>query len=185
MGIVKKAEMDFKEIVAFNLQQVEHIRIHQEMVFQWASGLIQGTFGHDRSKFNEDQYWTFVEGRTTLHSSPDGKDEGFKKYLHTDAIQRHITQERHHPEHWDLQGEDSMPIACAIQMYFDWKARCTQNGRSMEAFWESNVARLTKQPTARVVVEQLKLEDEIGLLLQKVQALIDKEKNDIRDPKIP
>jgi len=148
-----------KEIIAFNQQQLTHIKMHQELVFGWIQTLIKDILNHDHTKFSPDQYTTFVESRTSLNDAQSGADANYQKYLHTEAIQAHITGEPHHPEYWDKVGFDSMPIRCAIQMYYDWKSRSLQRGTSMDGFWETNIAKLTQQPTALAVVNHLKLED--------------------------
>jgi hypothetical protein len=49
-----------------------------------------------------------------------------------------------------------MPVDAAIQMYFDWKSRCIQKGNTMDGFWQYNLNKLSKQPTAKAIVIKLR-----------------------------
>jgi hypothetical protein len=157
--------IDMDDIVAFNQQQLEHISTHQQLVWGWVSKLMLDVFGHDQTKFQKTQYSAFVNSRQSLNQSKDGKDPEYQKNLNSAAIQEHITNEVHHPEYWDATGFDSMPVRCAIQMYFDWKSRSVQRGTSMTSFWEFNIEKLKNQPTAQKIVEHLRREDDLGDLI--------------------
>lgn len=145
-----------KEIIDFNLQQVDHVRIHQELVLQFAYDLVKESLRHDRSKFSEAEYKAFVDSRQSLNQSKTGTDPEYQKHLNGEAIQHHIHNNTHHPEYWDDKGENTMPVSCAIQMYFDWKSRSVQRNNGMDSFWAFNLSKLTKQPAALAIVSQLR-----------------------------
>ena len=78
--------MDIKEIIDFNLQQYDHVAIHQKMVLNYVTDIIKDTLMHDRTKLTEKEYLAFVSSRASLNSSKDGKDAEYQKNLNSEAI---------------------------------------------------------------------------------------------------
>lgn len=159
---VASEPVDLEEVIEFNQQQIEHIQLHQSLIWDWVSKMMQDVLIHDKTKFAKSQYAAFVQSRQSLNQSKDGKDKEYQKHLNSASIQEHIHSEVHHPEYWDDKGFDTMPVRCAIQMYYDWKSRSLQRGTSMTAFWDFNIAKLQNQPTAQKIVEHLRKEDDWG-----------------------
>lgn len=145
---------DKSEIVNYNKQQLEHIELVQQLVLNFCCELMLESVGHDTSKFDNDEYWTFIESCSSLNNSKDGKDVNYQKFLNSEAIQKHITENKHHPEYWDKRNE-MMPIIQAIIMFFDWESRSIQRGTPMSNFREFNTDKLTKQPHALNLVNYL------------------------------
>jgi hypothetical protein len=145
------------KIVAFNNDQIEHLQILQKQVLEFTNKILIAAIEHDRSKWSEIEYSTFVDARTSLRGSKDGKDEAYQRDYRSEAIQHHVQNNPHHPEHWDQKGEP-MPVHEVISMFFDWRSRCISKGGSMEDFWSYNLAKLTNQPHAVPIVEALKRE---------------------------
>jgi len=144
-----------EEVVAYNRQQLEHIGLVQEVTVDLATKLLNSVLRHDSSKFDKEEYWTFVDSRNSLNASKDGKDLQYQKFLNSEAIQRHITSSPHHPEYWDTRSEE-MPIEYVIQMFFDWYSRSKQRKTNMRDFWEFNISKLIKQPKALALVTALR-----------------------------
>lgn len=148
--------MEMKRIVDFNRQQLRHIALVQGMVRQFCDMLAQQAILHDQGKFDEVEYATFIESRESLNSSRDGNDEEYRRHCNSEAIRHHVENNEHHPEYWDKVGEE-MPVHEAIIMFFDWLSRSVQRGTNMDDFWEYNVAKLERHPTAKAIVESLKI----------------------------
>jgi len=147
--------VDLTEIVEFNKQQATHIRMVQEMVQEFCHILMRDALEHDQSKWNENEYSTFVASRKVLNQSADGKDAEYQKWTQNKAIQSHINHNPHHPEYWERIGFE-MPLQDAIIMFFDWYARSKQRGTDFNQFWPYNVEKLKNQPRALAVVELLR-----------------------------
>lgn len=156
-----------QEIIDFNLQQLTHIQFVQRLVHQFCSNLTMEAIGHDTTKFSNAEYDTFVNSRKSLNESKDGKDENYQKFLNSQGIQHHITQNRHHPEYWDAIGQE-MPLDQIIIMFFDWKSRSIQRGTNFADFLPFNLEKLKNQPKARVVVELLMAMPEGAMVLTHV-----------------
>ncbi len=146
---------DLYKIKQFNRDQIEHIQLVQKLCWDFCDEIMREVIKHDNSKWSPAEYDAFVEARDSLRGSSDGKDEEYQKHLKSDAIQHHITNNRHHPEYWDAIGE-LMPVSEVIMMYFDWKSRCMAKGNSMEGFWDYNLKKLEKQPHAIAIVTALR-----------------------------
>ena len=147
--------MEKEKVIAFNQDQVDHnIRVAME-VQRLCNMLMLDVVSHDRSKFDPEEFEAFVDSRDSLNASTDGKDEDYQKHLKGAAIQHHITTNRHHPEYWDRIRQE-MPVDQAIIMFFDWKARCDAKGSTLDRFWDYNMEKLKKHPTAKAVAEGLK-----------------------------
>lgn len=151
----KQTMLNKEEIVKFNKQQIEHMDLVKRLVFDFCTDIVKRTLVHDQSKFDSEEYWTFIESRESLNASKDGKDSDYQKFLNSDAIQRHIHNNPHHPEYWDERGE-AMPFQEAVIMFFDWKSRSLQRGTDFNSFWDFNIAKLKNQPLALQVVSSLK-----------------------------
>ena len=145
--------MDVKEIIAFNEQQLEHMRLVRHCMFNLIISLQASILEHDESKFSEKEYEAFVASRESLNNSKTGNDLDYQKHLNSEAIQSHIKTNPHHPEYWN---DVRMPIEYVIQMFFDWYSRSIQRGTKMNDFWEFNLAKLDKQPEAKTMVQALK-----------------------------
>jgi hypothetical protein len=148
--------METQKIVEFNLDQYDHVATFQRLIFDYFSAVFRNALTHDRSKLTDKEYLAFVGSRDSLRKSETGADEAYQKHLNSEAIQHHIHSNPHHPEYWDEQGFDTMPVDAAIQMYFDWKSRCIQKGNTMDGFWQYNLNKLSKQPTAKAIVIKLR-----------------------------
>lgn len=149
-----------KEIIEFNETQLKHMRIVQMLVHDFCDNLMTDAIQHDKSKFSEKEYETFVGSTESLKQSKTGMDENYQRNLNTEAIQHHITTNPHHPEAHEF---GKMPFSDIIAMFFDWEARSIQKGTAMEDFWEYNLAKLEKyQPQAIQVVELMKEESDIS-----------------------
>lgn len=146
--------MNVQEIINFNTQQIKHIKLVQQLVLNFCNNLMTEVLKHDESKFSEIEYATFVESRQTLNQSKDGKDEGYQKYLQSEAIQHHINNNSHHPEYWDRLNKN-MPLEQVIIMFFDWKSRSIDRGTDFKDFLPYNLDKLKNQPRAKAVVELL------------------------------
>lgn len=147
--------MDIKELTDFNKQQLEHISLVQGLVFKFCNTLMNEALRHDFSKFDLEEYETFVSSRSALNSSKDGRDVDYQKFLNGAAIQRHITENPHHPEYWDKRGKEMPPLQ-VILMFFDWVSRSHQRGTPFNDFWEFNTAKLKNQPHALALVNFLR-----------------------------
>lgn len=143
---------DFKD---FNRDQVAHVRIFQQQIFEFCATIQRAAHKHDESKWSDEEYDAFIASRDSLRWSKDGKDAEYQKHLNSEAIQHHITTNDHHPEYWDRIGV-RMPVWAVISMFFDWRSRCIAKGGNMDGFWEYNLAKLKNQPHAIAIVEQLK-----------------------------
>lgn len=149
--------MNLEKIKAFNNDQKDHELLVAKQIMELVGMFLNEAITHDRSKWSDKEYDAFIDSRDSLRGSADGKDEEYQKALKGEAIQHHITENPHHPEYWDKRDQ-LMPVHQAIIMYFDWKSRCLAKGTSMAAFWDYNLAKLTKQPHAKVIVECLRRE---------------------------
>lgn len=145
------------ELENFNLQQRMHEILVQKLAMELVSELITEAIEHDLSKWSKEEYETFVDCRSSINSSQDGKDADYQNGLRLASIQKHIHSNKHHPEHWK-PGE--MPLVQAIIMYMDWKSRSIQRGMCMDKFWDYNIEKLKEQPHALSVVEMLRKRDE-------------------------
>jgi pyruvate formate-lyase activating enzyme-like uncharacterized protein len=143
------------KIIAFNQDQVVHMRMVRENVREFCNQLLHNVSTHDESKWYKNEYETFVDSRASLRGSTDGKDEAYQQAYKSQAIQHHVCSNEHHPEFWDQVG-DEMPLGYIIEMFFDWYSRCEQRGGKMEDFWEYNMAKLNNQPRAKAVCELLR-----------------------------
>jgi hypothetical protein len=141
------------EIINYNKKQIEHMYLVKKNVWDFCRRLMEAALEHDHSKFEEEEYWTFVETGRARSQSKDGQDSEYQNALNSEAIQHHISINSHHPEFWD---DTPMPIIEAIIMFFDWYSRAEQRGMSMEAFWEYNTDKLKDHKDARNLVEYLK-----------------------------
>lgn len=143
------------KIMGHNKQQREHEQIFQKLILDFCNKLLKEAITHDTSKWGEIEYATFIESRDSLNKAQTGKDEGYQKYLKSDAIQHHILNNLHHPEYWDSLNQE-MPLEHVVAMFFDWKSRSIQKGTDLEGFWEYNLEKLKNQPKAIAIVELLK-----------------------------
>ena len=145
------------DIIDYNQQQVEHIQRVQKLVFNFCSQLMEAALEHDASKFSPLEYYTFVQSKSTLNESKDGKDDNYQKFLNSPGIQKHITENSHHPEYWDVK-EKLMPVTEIIIMFFDWLSRSQQRHTNFNDFWIFNCEKLKNQPHALEIVKTLKRE---------------------------
>ena len=159
--------MNKNDIVAYNKDQLEHIRLLQTLVFKFCNNLMACAIEHDKTKFDDREYWGFIDNKEALSQSKDGKDDSYQKGLKSDAIQNHIRTNPHHPEYWADFGKH-MPVEQAIIMFFDWYSRCLQKGGSLDNFWDYNISKLENQPEAKHLVEYMKKDlDERKILAEK------------------
>lgn len=151
--------MNTEQIIDFNLDQRHHEVLVGQGLVDLARELMSEAIRHDESKWSRTEYEGFVHAREDLNASTTGGDVGYQKQLLGAAIQAHIHGNAHHPEYWDNLGGE-MPLVQTVIMYFDWRARSLAKGQDMSGFWDYNLAKLTKQPRARAVVELLRARDE-------------------------
>jgi len=145
-----------KKIIAFNKDQKDHVIIFQRMIQRFCELLTEHAIFHDYSKFTDpEEYFAFIESRDSLRGSKDGKDEEYQKHLKSDAIQKHITENQHHPEYWNARNK-TMPLVHVISMFFDWASRTKQKGSNMDDFWPFNMEKLVRQQHAQIIVETMK-----------------------------
>jgi len=148
--------VDDEKVLAFNRDQRRHEVIVGHLVREFCNTLMAEVLAHDLSKWDEDEYWTFVEARDTLNASRDGQDPGYQEQLMSEAIQNHVTLNHHHPEAWI----GNMPLVQVIIMYFDWRSRCVQRHVGMGDFWAHNIGKLHHDLRARAVVEMMLFDDD-------------------------
>lgn len=141
----------------FNLEQLEHVRLVQQLLRFLTGDLELSAILHDASKFDEPEYAFFVDAVSSLRQSTTGKDSAYQKKWRSDAIQHHIHNNPHHAEYWDKRGEQ-MPVTEVIHMYFDWISRNIQKREQgkKDDFWEYNLAKLKNQPHAVAIVNALR-----------------------------
>jgi hypothetical protein len=143
-----------EKVLAFNADQLDHIRRVQGHIWEFCHLLVQRALWHDASKFEAIEYEAFLASRDSLNASKDGKDEEYQKHLRGRGIQHHLETNSHHPEFWDARKEE-MPIIAAIIMYFDWLSRCEQKKADMQNFREYNYAKLKCHPGALALVKYI------------------------------
>ena len=146
---------DLIEIIAFNQQQAEHIRMVQHAVHQFCCDLMRATIEHDLTKWDPEEYSTFVASRQDLNKSKDGKDKGYQQHYQSSGIQHHVNNNKHHPEYWDTLGQQ-MPLQEVIIMFMDWWSRSKQRKTDFGQFWDYNLEKLSKQPAAKAIVTLLR-----------------------------
>ena len=164
MGFREDSIME--DVIKYNKQQIEHIKMVQEFVHDFCHGLMVEAIKHDQSKFSENEYEDFVSKQNVLNTTTTGLDDNYQKSVKSLGIQTHIKTNPHHPEYWDGVGMQ-MPINQAIIMYYDWKSRSIQRGTKMEDFWEHNTRKLKNHPRALSMVQLLASEDGIDIPLTK------------------
>ncbi len=142
-------------IIPWNKDQLEHIEIVQRLCLSLHCLMMDVALSHDRSKFGSDEYETFLRSRRDMNDASHGDDTNYKKWYASNAIQKHVTTNKHHPEYWDKLDEE-MPFIEIIIMYFDWLSRSSIKGNG--AYWkfrDYNMEKLSKQPHAKVIVKSL------------------------------
>jgi hypothetical protein len=149
--------MNLGDIISYNQEQVEHIQRVQKLVFNFCNQIMEAVLEHDSSKFSSLEYFTFVKSKDILNASVNGKDVNYQSMLNSEGIQKHITENSHHPEYWDTKNE-LMPIKEAIIMFFDWLSRSQQRKTDFNNFWIYNCDKLKDQPHALEIVKTLKRE---------------------------
>lgn len=153
----KRKLMEMEKIVAFNKDQAQHIRLVQQFCWDFVKDLMAEVVVHDWSKWESEEYETFVDSRNKLKASQNGKDEEYQKTLAFEAIKHHYKYNSHHPEYWYARGE-SMPLHEIVIMFFDWLSRSYAKRESMAGFWDYNIEKLevTNQSHAIAVVKMLR-----------------------------
>ena len=151
----KNETVEISKVISYNKQQIEHVRLFQQLVQEFCNELMREAINHDQSKFGEIEYETFVQSQGALNQSKTGKDQEYQKFLNSKGIQSHIQSNPHHPEYWDHRGL-KMPIQQGILMYFDWLSRSIQRGTGMEAFWQFNTEKLKTQKHILPVAEAMR-----------------------------
>src|SRR3990167_7566082 len=110
---------EIEKVKKFNQDQRDHEILFNKSIWNLCNSLMTAAIEHDRSKWSNKEYDTFVQSRDSLRGSATGKDEAYQKNLNSEAIQAHICDNSHHPEYWDKRNE-VMPLWAIISMYFDW-----------------------------------------------------------------
>lgn len=154
----------FSEIVSWNEDQNTHVEIVQRLCLMAANFLMEIALGHDKSKFSNEEYATFINSKSALDGAEKGPDKDYKEWCTSNAIRHHVQNNRHHPEFWDAISVD-MPFLEVVIMYFDWVARTLQRGGDYEDFREYNMAKLTNQPTARAIILSLEKQFPAGSMV--------------------
>jgi len=89
----------------------------------WVAGelAVRGT-EHDRSKFDDEEFNTFVKFAPMLKTTTYG-DEEYKAALEEmkPALEHHYKANRHHPEHF-CGGIQGMNLIDLVEMFCDWYA---------------------------------------------------------------
>ena len=145
---------ELKDIQAWNLEQLKHVELVQRLLLFLTHLITERSLAHDRSKFTDEEYVTFLCSHEILNQARSGDDESYKRCFKTVAIQHHVKNNQHHPEYWDARAEP-MPFLEIIIMYFDWLSRTIQKGSDYREFRDYNFKKLENQPHAKVIVESL------------------------------
>ena len=136
--------MEISEIIDWNKNQNEHVRIVQKLVKCFCDNLMVKAIDHDTSKYWRNEYEGFLNISSSLKKGPNSEE--YKQSLKSDCIKNHYLNNPHHPEHYS--NGKKMPIDEAIIMYFDWMSRSIQNStkeqaiKNFEEYWDSNLSKL-------------------------------------------
>ena len=103
-------------------ETLKHVRRVGELIAAAIYALSCRAFAHDKSKFDPEEFDSFVEATPTLKGSTFGSDE-YKAALDKirPAIDHHSANNRHHPEYHD-NGVTDMTLIDLVEMVCDWKA---------------------------------------------------------------
>ena len=157
--MTEENKIPMEKIICWNEDQLNHIRFFQQLLGCIAGEVWMELVFHDITKFQTSEYTGFLEAHDDLKNSAKGPTEDYLKQCKTQAIQHHVTMNRHHPEFWNKRNE-KMPFSCIVYMYFDWVARTLQNGEKefTEKWWNANKKKCidNHQPHAINVIELLK-----------------------------
>jgi hypothetical protein len=134
-----------------------HIRRVQQLAAKFAEMLNLQTAVHDFSKLYPPEKEVFDEFTPKLKDSTYGSEE-YKGFLVSmkPALDRHYTQNRHHPEHFK-NGVNGMDLIDLIEMYCDWKAATERHANgSMEKSIQHNAVRFDIGPQLTSIFENTK-----------------------------
>lgn len=131
------------KIINFNIDQVEHTQLVQKLVWMFINDLMKEVLTHDFSKWQTEEYETFVNSRDSLNKSVSGNEEEYQKILISEAVQHHYENNTHHPEYWSNK-ENSMPLHEIIIMFFDWASRTISKNGNLNDFWDYNIKKLNQ-----------------------------------------
>jgi len=103
-------------------QLVQHNQEVQKKMCWLAGELAVRGVEHDRSKFTDAEFNTFVQFAPLLKTTTYG-DDVYRKALKDmkPALDHHYKANRHHPEHFE-EGIRGMNLIDLIEMFCDWYA---------------------------------------------------------------
>lgn len=138
-----------------------HITLVQKFLVSLAKQLEKRAIEHDVSKFNEDEFFGFVQINRVAREHKYGSDE-YRASLNAvepNPIKLHYSRNSHHPE-YHKNGVSDMSLIDIIEMVIDWKAASLTYGQSsLEESLEVSIKRFRLNPEqvylVRLIVREL------------------------------
>lgn len=127
---------------------LEHIKRVKDFVSEFVGLIFESVKDHDNSKLYGPERDIFDEYTPKLRNSTYGSEEyrNFLKEMKV-ALDHHYANNRHHPEHFTVNGINDMNLVDIIEMLCDWKAATLrhEDGDILKSL-EINVRRFNIDP---------------------------------------
>lgn len=113
------------------LKITRHRDLVRKNIHSFISKLEERSIMHDLSKFTEIEFDGFVEADEMSLYKEYGSSDYHKKLKENKGIKRHIENNTHHPEYWQIEpttgvflpdGHHHMPFLDMLEMVIDWKS---------------------------------------------------------------
>jgi len=115
-------------------ETMEHVKNVAVIIGRFCNKLLERAKNHDKSKMEKPELEWFDKYTPLLKILEYGTPE-YKSSLEAlqPALKHHYKHNRHHPEHWETDGNDpiiGMNLIDVIEMFCDWYAasKRTKNG---------------------------------------------------------